>query len=99
MLALFTGPVGLVPLGLLAVLAVAAWRWMDRRTARLGAPVRSIRLTHQHVLHVIDLDGRRLVIGTGPAAAPRLIEAGPTPPTETGMATEVTREEDPWTRS
>jgi hypothetical protein len=93
-LALATGPSGLLMLGLLSLAAVGAWRLMERKAGRLGAPVRTIRLTHQHALHVVELDGRRLVIGTGPAAAPRLVDAGPTPE----IATEVTSE-DAWTRS
>lgn len=94
MLALATGPSGLLTLGLLALAAVGAWRFMERRAGRPGTPVRTIRLTHQHALHVVELDGRRLVIGTGPAAAPRLVDAGPAPE----IATEITSE-DVWTRS
>jgi hypothetical protein len=30
-------------------------------------------LTPQHQLHVVELAGRRLIVGTGPAGAPRLV--------------------------
>lgn len=94
LVALLTGPGGLVPLGLLALVAAGAWRVLDRRAARLHPPVRTIRLSHQHAVHVVELDGRRLVIGTGPAAAPRLLDAGPIPrpPAEP-------TDEDAWTQS
>lgn len=42
-----------------------------------------IGLTPGHALHVVDVAGRRLLVGTGPSGAPRLLlelEDGSTPP-------------------
>jgi hypothetical protein len=34
---------------------------------------RPIALTSQHRLHVVEVEGRRLLVGTGPGGPPRLI--------------------------
>jgi hypothetical protein len=59
----------LVAAALLAALLVL--RWLTRSSAsRLG---RTIPLTPGHRLHVVEVDGRRLLVGTGPAGAPQLL--------------------------
>lgn len=47
---------------------------LARRRAR-GRPGRtdSFALTSEHAIHVVELAGRRLAIGTGPGAAPSLL--------------------------
>lgn len=104
-LALWSGSAGLLPLGLLLLAGAGAWAWMERRGAAVRLPVRTIRLTGQHALHVLHVDGRRIVVGTGPGAAPRLIDAGPEPeppPTDPGIDPDThlgTDSGDAWTRS
>ena len=79
LLAVVTGSSTLLPLGA-ALLAVAGLvRWQRRRRADAPKAVQTVRLTPQHALHVVHLNGRRLVIGTAPGAAPRLVESGPLP--------------------
>jgi hypothetical protein len=48
--------------------------WLGRR-ARAGEPgiVQPIRLGAHHALHIVTVEGRRLLVGTGPGAAPQLI--------------------------
>jgi hypothetical protein len=73
LVAIALGYGGTVSLCVLALAAIGVWRWLDRRASTLAVPVRTIRLTHQHSLHVVDLNDERLVVGTGPSAAPRLV--------------------------
>jgi hypothetical protein len=62
-----------------AVALVGLWV-QGRRQAAGGAPRRTLPLGGGQALHVVELEGRRLVIGTGPGAAPRLlVELGPKP--------------------
>lgn len=73
MLAL-AGASSLTTLGLLlAGLALLGLWAQKRRTEASGATRRTISLGGQHALHVVELEGRRLVVGTGPGAAPRLM--------------------------
>lgn len=59
--------------GLLLVL-LAGLTWLSRRQGgRAGSSPSSIALTNQHAVHVVELEGRRLLIGTGPSGAPQLI--------------------------
>jgi hypothetical protein len=62
--------VGLVLLALVGVL------WVLQRRARGAGGHRkgpSVALTAQHALHVVDIEGRRFLVGTGPTGAPRLL--------------------------
>ena len=64
----------LTTLGLL--LGAAALMALWARTRRLDATDvrrRTVALGSHHALHVVELDGRRLLVGTGPGAAPRLL--------------------------
>ena len=56
---------------LLAVLIVAVW--MRRRLEHGHAGGRSVRLTGEHAVHVVTVEGRRWMIGTGPAGPPTLL--------------------------
>lgn len=63
-----------VALGL-ALVSGLLW-WVGRRIHGRGSSSparRSIRLTATDSLHVIELEGRRLLVGTGAGASPRLI--------------------------
>jgi hypothetical protein len=64
--------VGVVLLGLLAALS-----WLSRRLRGAGAALghgrESVSLTGQHAVHVIEIAGRRLLVGTGPSGAPRVL--------------------------
>ncbi len=69
-----------VGLGLGALLAFLWWM-----TGRLHGPRREgsskvIRLTAQDSVHVVSIDGRRLLVGTGSGGPPRLLcELGDAP--------------------
>jgi hypothetical protein len=64
-----------VALGL-GLLSAALW-WLGRRvngpSGHRAAPAQSIRLNATDSLHVIEVEGRRLLVGTGSGAPPRLI--------------------------
>jgi len=62
--------VGLV----LLVLVLVLWA-LQRRARGAGGHRRGpvVALTAQHALHVVDIEGRRFVVGTGPSGAPRLL--------------------------
>lgn len=62
---------GALLLGLLGIAVL-----LKRRSPSLGpgAAPRSIRLTAEHALHVVELPGRTLVVGTGPGGPPTLLE-------------------------
>lgn len=59
----------LVGLGLSLVLLVLA---RSARRAR-GGPQKLIPLGSGHRLHVVEVEGRRLLIGTGPSGPPQLL--------------------------
>ncbi len=71
--------VGAVLLGLLALLSLLS------RRLRGGASGsrETVALTGQHAVHVVEIAGRRLLVGTGPSGAPRVLaelaEVGPAP--------------------
>lgn len=60
---------------------------------RLARPVRGTRagpqtvvgLTPAHALHVVEVDGRRLLVGTGPGGPPRLLMELPSRVSDTPM--------------
>jgi hypothetical protein len=61
--------VGAVSLALVAALAYLRHLRRDRAPGRGD----TVALTGQHTLHVVEFDGRRMVIGTGPSGAPRFV--------------------------
>jgi hypothetical protein len=67
----------------LAAILVGLW-WLGRRLdPRRAAGPSAIRLGTGHAAHVVEVEGRRLLIGTGPTGAPRLLtelDPPPTPP-------------------
>ena len=69
-----TGAVSLTSLGvLLGAVALLAWWAQGRRRTDAGISRRTVSLGGQQAIHVVELEGRRLVVGTGPGAAPRLL--------------------------
>jgi hypothetical protein len=84
MLLAASGSWTLFQLGLLLAGLLGAALWLRHRTETrgIGPGGRSIRLTAEHALHVVDVRGRTYVIGTGPAGPPSLIslDEGPRRP-------------------
>lgn len=79
MLAIVGGAWTLLQLGLLLAGLLGAALWLRRRIELRGVPGgRSIRLTAEHALHLVDVGGRTYVIGTGPAGPPTLLRELPT---------------------
>jgi hypothetical protein len=80
------GAGALTALGLLlgAVALLGLWGQGRRRLAG-GVQRQTVPLGAGQALHVVELEGRRLVIGTGPGAAPRLLA-------ELGAAKEIARD-------
>jgi len=68
------GPFVLIQLGLLLGVLVGAITWLGRRS-RANEPgiVQPIRLGAHHALHIVTVEDRRLLVGTGPGAAPQLL--------------------------
>jgi hypothetical protein len=62
--------VGVVLLGLLAILSHLTRRL---RGGAAGQGRQTVALTGQHALHVVEVAGRRLLVGTGPSGAPRVL--------------------------
>lgn len=64
----------LVQLGLVVAVVGGVLAYLGRR-ARATDPgvLRSIRLAPQHHVHVVVIEDRRLLIGTGPSATPTLV--------------------------
>lgn len=69
-----SAPWVLVQIGLLLGMLVGTLVWLGRR-ARAAEPgiVQPIRLGAHHSLHIVIVEDRRLLVGTGPGAAPQLI--------------------------
>jgi hypothetical protein len=62
--------IGAVLLGLLAILSHLTRRL---RGGGAGQGRQSVALTGQHAIHVVEIAGRRLLVGTGPSGAPRVL--------------------------
>lgn len=64
--------------GGLVLALVGLSRWSRRLESGRGASQRGrcqrrIALTQQHALHLVEIEGRRLLVGTGPGEGPRLL--------------------------
>jgi hypothetical protein len=68
-------PLTFVGLVLLALLAVLSWLTRRVRGGSLGAGLgrERLALTAQHTVQVIEIAGVRLLVGTGPSGAPRVL--------------------------
>lgn len=74
MLVAVGGAASLTTLGLLLGAAALLGLWAQgRRRASVGVQRRTVPLGAGQALHVVELEGRRLLVGTGPGAAPRLL--------------------------
>ena len=62
--------VGAVLLGLLAILSHLTRRL---RGGGAGQGRQTVALTGQHAIHVVEIAGRRMLIGTGPSGAPKVL--------------------------
>jgi hypothetical protein len=82
--------VGLVLLALLVLLSA-----LNRRSrGRSGAGRQTVALTGQHAVHVVEIAGRRLLVGTGPSGAPRVLaELGEV---EAPALDELAADPEPW---
>ena len=85
----------LVAIGGGLLVALLLLRWLGRG-ARAGghAPPTVVGLTPAHALHVVEVEGRRLLVGTGPGGPPRLLMELPASPTPAWSA--PSRDAPPW---
>lgn len=75
----------LVPVTLVLCALLFAALWMRRRLEQGGAGGQSVRLTGEHAVHVVTVEGRRWMLGTGPAGPPTLLaELAAQPPEAAG---------------
>ena len=58
--------------GLLVALLLLTWLGRGLERGRRQRAQSVVTLTPGHALHVVELAGRRLVVGTGPSGPPRL---------------------------
>lgn len=61
--------------GVMLGVVVLLGRWLHgrRRSGPVALSRWTVSLGGQQALHVVELDGRRLLVGTGPTAAPSLL--------------------------
>lgn len=63
----------LVQLGLVLCVLLGGALWLRGRGGPRGEATRSIRLSGEHAVHVIEVSGQRFLVGTGPGGAPSLL--------------------------
>ncbi len=73
----------LVPVTLVLCVLLFAAVWMRRRLEQGGGSGQSVRLTGEHAVHVVTVEGRRWMLGTGPAGPPTLLAELAATPAET----------------
>ena len=69
----------------LVLLALAGLAWWLRQRVEgqaVGARGRSIRLTAEHAVFVVEVEGKRWLVGTGPGGPPALLDTLPPPQAE-----------------
>ena len=92
-----SSPTAWIQLGAL-VAGAAGFAVLVRRRRAAGPRPLSIPLTGQHSVHVVEAAGQRLVIGTGPGAAPSLLcrlDAAASAPSPAGPSTGSSPVADP----
>jgi flagellar biogenesis protein FliO len=63
----------LVFVGAVLLLLLAGLSWLTRRIQAGGDSRVRVVLTNQHAVHLIEVGGKRLLVGTGPSGAPRVL--------------------------
>ena len=66
----------LVSVGIVLLLLLAVLSWLTRRipAGSLGAATKErVKLTPQHSVHLVEVAGLRLLVGTGPSGAPQVL--------------------------
>jgi hypothetical protein len=87
------GPLALVQVGLALLVLIGVAVWMRARLERRGADTRVVRLTPEHAVHVVELEGRTLLLGTGPSGAPSLLDTWTVP---SPAPDEITAPQSAW---
>lgn len=61
--------------GAVLLVLLAGLSWLTRRVhaGPLGSNRARVVLTNQHAVHLIEVGGVRLLVGTGPSGAPRVL--------------------------
>ena len=61
--------------GAVLLVLLAGLSWLTRRVqgGPLGSSRARVALTNQHAVHLIELGGVRLLVGTGPSGAPQVL--------------------------
>lgn len=68
-------PLTVVGAVLLVVLGLLSWLTRRVQGGSLRGVGERVALTSQHSVHVVELAGVRMLVGTGPSGAPRLLAA------------------------
>jgi hypothetical protein len=87
------GQLALVQVGLVLLALVGVAVLLRRRIERIsgGRGARCVRLTPQHAVHTVEVEGRVLLVGTGPSGPPSLLDSWPAEPREHDDEREPTR--------
>lgn len=82
--------------GLLVALLLLVWLGRGARGDRRQRPEMVVSLTSGHALHVVDVAGRRLLVGTGPSGPPRLMLELSQPAATPWAAASAELDAPPW---
>ena len=82
--------------GLLVALLLLVWLGRGMRGERRERARTVVGLTPAHALHVVDVAGRRLLVGTGPGGPPQLLLELPDPPPAPWNAAPAELDPPPW---
>ena len=82
--------------GLLVALLLLVWLGRGMRGSRRERAQTVVGLTPAHALHVVEVAGRRLLVGTGPGGPPNLLLELPDPPPAPWNAAPAELDAPPW---
>ncbi|MCY1066807.1 hypothetical protein OV090_18675 [Nannocystis sp. RBIL2] len=82
--------------GLLVALLLLVWLGRGVRGGRHERAQTVVGLTPAHALHVVEVAGRRLLVGTGPGGPPNLLLELPDPPPAPWNAAPAELDAPPW---
>lgn len=82
--------------GLLVALLLLAWLGRGVRGERHERARTVVSLTPAHAVHVVEVAGRRLLVGTGPGGPPQLLLELPDPPPAPWNAATSELDAPPW---